>query len=130
MVGRGGGGTCAEEPGVPVSLAAPLPSPLLLPPTAQSHRMVWEHCSRLWSLPEHTSGILDLSWEELYPMQGVCWAPRMPKQQPGVMAACGERRAGTAVLEESPCRAVGKAAVEHPGLLCQGQSLGDSGAGC
>lgn len=128
MVGRGAGGSPAPL----------LPSPLLLPPMAQSHRMVWEHCSRLWSLPEHTTGILDLFWEEEVSGSFTPCRERVGPHkcqngstQPGVMAACREWQAGTGDCWRShPAGAGGKAAMEHPGLLCQGQSLGESGAGC
>lgn len=132
MLGRGDGGTpCAEEPGVPASLAALLPSPLLLPPMAQSHRMVWEPCPRLGSLPERTGGILGLSWEEggggfwhFYAMQGVCWAPGMPKQ---FHAARGDGslqsgEQGQHTAGESPCWGCWEGSREHRGSCARGKA--------
>lgn len=133
-MGRGDGGTRA---GSQQCQSLGSPSPLLLPPAAQSHSTVWG--CRLWPLPEHTSGCC---WPfgpflggggggfwQLCPEQGGCCAPQMPKafHAAGCDGSCRGWHAGTGHCWRSLGLLGGQQ--WNTLLLCQGQSLGDSSAG-
>lgn len=106
---------------------------------AQSHRRVWGHCCRLWSLPEHTSGCCwpfgpflgggEGGFWQLCPEQGGCCAPQMPKgfHTAGCGGSCRGWHTGTGHCWRSLGLWGGQQG--NTLLLCQGQSLWVSRAG-
>lgn len=108
MVGRGDGGTCGW--GARSASLTGSPSPLLLPPTAQSHGMVWGPCCRLWSLPEHTVALWPFPGRRrrflaAVPRAGSVLGPKCQSSstQPGVMAASESSQQGQDTAGEMAC---------------------------